>query len=403
MAKKWLVPINLAQQELQNAVVQQLAADPSSPVKGQTYYNTGTNRIRTYNGATWDEYTTGAGSGTVTTISVVTANGFAGTVATPTTTPAITLTTSVTGLLKGNGTAVSAAASGTDYAPATAVTSSLKGNGSGGFAAATLNDNGAATADYSINSHKLTNLLDPTAAQDAATKNYVDLAVQGITWKAAVRAATTVTGALASAYANASVIDGVTLATGDRILLKNQSTPSENGIYTVAASGAPTRATDMDANTEVPQAAVFVREGTTLADSAWVCSNDGAITLGTTGLTFVQFSTAGGVQSSTTTVAGITRYATTVETLAKSVSTAAVTPASLTNFPAKYVATIGDGATTAIAVTHSLGSQDVIAQVRDASTNAVVECDITQTSTTVTTFTFTTAPAINAYKVVIIG
>ncbi len=73
------------------------------------------------------------GAGTVTTVSVATANGFAGTVANATTTPAITVSTSVTGLLKGNGTAVSAAASGTDYAPATSGSAVLKGNGAGGF------------------------------------------------------------------------------------------------------------------------------------------------------------------------------------------------------------------------------------------------------------------------------
>jgi hypothetical protein len=70
---------------------------------------------------------------------------------------------------------------------------------------------------------------------------------------------------------------------------------------------------------------------------------------------------------------------------------------------AKFTATIGDGTTTAIAVTHSLGTQDVIVQVRDATTNATVECDVVQTSTTVTTLTFNVAPAASAYKVVIIG
>ena len=80
----------------------------------------------------------GGGSGTVTTVSVVSANGLAGTVANPTTTPAITLSTTVTGLLKGNGTAISAASSGTDYAPATSGTSILYGNGAGGFSNVTV-------------------------------------------------------------------------------------------------------------------------------------------------------------------------------------------------------------------------------------------------------------------------
>jgi hypothetical protein len=85
----------------------------------------------------------------------------------------------------------------------------------------------------------------------------------------------------------------VTLATGDRVLVKNQDTASENGIYVVQASGAAVRATDFDADAEVtPGAFTFVEEGTQ-ADSGWVLTTDGAITVGTTGLTFAQFSGAG--------------------------------------------------------------------------------------------------------------
>jgi hypothetical protein len=90
-----------------------------------------------YNGTAWVN-ATGAGSGTVTSVSVVSANGLAGTVATATSTPAITLSTTITGLLKGNATAISAAVSGTDYAPATSGSSILYGNGAGGFSAVTV-------------------------------------------------------------------------------------------------------------------------------------------------------------------------------------------------------------------------------------------------------------------------
>jgi hypothetical protein len=141
----------------------------------------------------------------------------------------------------------------------------------------------------SLNSQKITNLATPTASTDAATKGYVDAATQGLTWKPSVRAATTTSGTLASSFANGSVIDGVTLSTGDRILLKNQSTASENGIYVVNVSGAPTRATDADTGSELVSAAVFVSEGTTNGDTAWVCTTDSPITLGTTSLTFIQF------------------------------------------------------------------------------------------------------------------
>lgn len=138
-----------------------------------------------------------------------------------------------------------------------------------------------------------------TAARIAADAlkadiTYVDAKVAGLSWKQAVRAATTVAGTLASSFANGSVIDGVTLATGDRILVKNQSTASENGIYIVAASGAPTRATDADAGAELVNATVFVSEGTTLADTQWTCSTNAPITVGSTLLAFAQLSGGGG-------------------------------------------------------------------------------------------------------------
>jgi hypothetical protein len=91
---------------------------------------------------------------------------------------------------------------------------------------------------------------------------YVDAKLAGLSWKQAVRAATTAAGTLATSFENGDAIDGVTLATGDRILIKNQATASENGIYVVNASGAPTRATDADAGAELVNATVYVSEGT---------------------------------------------------------------------------------------------------------------------------------------------
>lgn len=141
---------------------------------------------------------------------------------------------------------------------------------------------------------KLTGVTDPTAAQDVATKNYVDNIAAGMDWKASVRATTTVNGALATAYASTQIIDGVTLATGDRILIKDQTVGSENGIYVVQATGAPVRATDADTNTEVsPGLATFVEEGTVAGDRGYVLTNNGAITLGTTALVFTPFTGAG--------------------------------------------------------------------------------------------------------------
>ena len=152
----------------------------------------------------------------------------------------------------------------------------------------------AATQTISMGSNRVTGVADPTSDQDAATKAYVDAVKTGLDVKDSVRAATTASGTLSSAFANTSTLDGVTLATGDRILLKDQSTGAENGIYTVNASGAPTRATDFDEDAEVTGGAfTFVEEGTTNADSGFVLSTNGSITVGTTSIAFSQFSGAG--------------------------------------------------------------------------------------------------------------
>lgn len=120
-----------------------------------------------------------------------------------------------------------------------------------------------------------------------ATTSYVDALVQGLSPKKSVRVATTAAVTLATAFENGDTIDGVVLATGDRILVKDQAAGAENGIYTVNASGAPTRATDMDLAAEV-QAGVYcyVEEGTANAGSGWALTTDGTITLNTTSLAF---------------------------------------------------------------------------------------------------------------------
>lgn len=107
-------------------------------------------------------------------------------------------------------------------------------------------------------------------------------------WKHVVRAASTANGTLASAFENGDTLDGVTLATGDRILLKNQTAGAENGIYIVNPSGAPTRATDADDGFELLGAIVWVSEGTTNADSIWACTTNAPITVGTTATVWVK-------------------------------------------------------------------------------------------------------------------
>ena len=135
-------------------------------------------------------------------------------------------------------------------------------------------------------------VASPTNAADAANKGYVDAIQAGLHWKDSVRVKSTGNMALGSAVVNGATVDGITLATDDRILLASQNTATENGIYIVAASGAASRATDLDAAGEFPGAAMFVREGTDYGDTGWVCTND-AVTVGATNITFAQF-TGGG-------------------------------------------------------------------------------------------------------------
>ena len=139
----------------------------------------------------------------------------------------------------------------------------------------------------------ITGLAAPSGGSDAANKDYVDALANGLDWKASVRAATTAAGTLATDFENGDTIDGVVLATGDRILLKDQSAGAENGIYVVAASGAPTRASDANVSAEVTSGmACLVSEGTANGDKVFVLTTNDLITLGTTALVFAQL--AGG-------------------------------------------------------------------------------------------------------------
>ena len=158
----------------------------------------------------------------------------------------------------------------------------------------TLDSLAAPVADVSLNGNKITGLGDPVSAQDAATKAYVDAAANGLDVKESVRVTTTADITLE----NLQTVDGVSLAAGDRVLVKNQTTASENGIYDVVDGGAWTRSADADnaPGAEVtPGMFTFVEEGSTYADAGFVLQTSGTIVLDTTDLSFVQFSGAGQV------------------------------------------------------------------------------------------------------------
>ena len=154
---------------------------------------------------------------------------------------------------------------------------------------------------------------DPVSALQLATKQYVDAVAQGLDAKASVRNGSTTaytatysngTAGVGATLTNAGTLvafsaDGVTNSVGDRVLIKNQASALQNGIYTVTTAGSGavawvlTRATDMDTWAEVPNAFVFVEDGTTLADTGWVCTSNAGGTMGTTAINWVQFSGAG--------------------------------------------------------------------------------------------------------------
>jgi hypothetical protein len=152
---------------------------------------------------------------------------------------------------------------------------------------------GAPTGNVSMATYKITGLGAPENSTDAATKGYVDSVAEGLHIHESVVAATTANVSLANALENGDTLDGITLATGNRILVKNQTTQSENGIYVVNASGQPSRAADFDTAAEVDSGDfVFVYSGTVNGGTGWVQTNRPA-TIGTDAIVFTQFSGAG--------------------------------------------------------------------------------------------------------------
>lgn len=169
----------------------------------------------------------------------------------------------------------------------TKVTINAKGLATAGTAAV-LADLAATTADFSMNGYKLTNVANPISDTDAANKYYVDSVAQGLDVKASCLVATTVDIGLSGLL----TVDGVTLTAGDRVLVKDQAAPAENGIYIVAAS-AWSRSPDADSWAELVSAYTFIEAGNTYADTGWVCTVNAGGTLGTTAVTWSQFSGAG--------------------------------------------------------------------------------------------------------------
>lgn len=187
---------------------------------------------------------------------------------------------------------------------------------------ASRSDLSAPTGDVSNGGFKLTNVATPIAGTDAANKDYVDSVAQGLDPKQSVRAAST---ANISSLSGPQTIDGISLVAGDRVLVKDQTTASQNGIYVVAAS-AWSRSNDANVWDELVSAYVFVESGTTNADNGYLCTVDPAGTLGTTAVTWVQFSGAGQITAG----AGLSKTGNTLDVVAGTGITVAADNVALT-------------------------------------------------------------------------
>lgn len=301
------------------------------------------------------------------------------------------------------------------------------------------------TADVNLNNVRLVNVGTPTLPTDGVNAAYVDSKIQGLGSKFNVRVATTANITLSGTQ----TIDGIAVVADDTVLVKNQTTPSQNGIYTVAA-GAWARSVNTDTWNELISAYCFVSQGTTNADCGFLSTIDVGGTLGTTAVTWIQFSRAGVFSAANV---GLTGQATfkqqngnifefrSINYGSNKISIALDTPnnailvdvveanlnlanlggivpvakggtggitaaAAKTNlgFTTKYASNLGDGTATSFTITHNLGTTDCCVEVIEtASPFAKVYPDVLHTSTNTLTISFGTAPTAGQYRVIVIG
>lgn len=333
MATKFLANLNLSQNELQNARIQNLTTTQinaiASPVDGQIVFDTTVDKLKYYNGTAWVAVDDGAiktVSGTApiqvstvgdtATVSIDAADAdSAGSMSSThyNLVEGATSSNTVSAIVKrdasGNFSAgtitadLTGTASNADQLDSQDGTYYLsRANHTGTQAASTISDLATTVKGYRLDefatpntnvafgSNRITGLADPQNPQDAATKAYVDASRLGLDVKDSVVVATTTNLASLSGLLT---VDGYEFSGGERVLVKNQSTGSENGIY-VASSGAWTRAADADNAGDLSGGSfVFVEQGDTQADSGWVVTTNGSITPGTTANAWAQFSGAG--------------------------------------------------------------------------------------------------------------
>ena len=251
------------------------------------------------------------------------------------------------------------------------------------------------------NAARIVNLPDPTLAQHPATKAYVDSAVEGLAWKDSVRVASTANLTITGPGAT---IDGVTMSANDRVLLKDQTTASQNGLYIWnGAAVSMTRAADANTFAELEQAVVTVEEGTSAGASFRQTAVNG--TIDSTSVTWASFGTSAAAATETT--AGVLEIATQSETDTGTDDLRAITALKLNNWSGrkrKATATFGDGSATSFNIDHNFNTRDVQVEVyRNSGNYDSVLCDVTRPSVNRVTLTFAAAPAASAFNVVVLG
>ena len=242
---------------------------------------------------------------------------------------------------------------------------------------------------------------NPVADRDAVPKLYVDSLVQGLAWKDSARVSTQGNVNLASPGAT---IDGITMASQDRVLVRSQTTTSQNGIYVWnGASTTMTRSLDASTFEELEQAVISVEEGSD-ADSSFRQTEVNG-TIDSSAVTFGAFGTSAPSASEST--AGIAELATQGEVDAGTDDLRIVTPLKLANYSGrlrKHVASFGDGSATSYVITHNFNTRDVtVAVFPNSGTYDDVVVDVGRTSFNEVTLVFATAPSSNAYRVVVVG
>lgn len=262
------------------------------------------------------------------------------------------------------------------------------------------------TANVPFATYKITGLGNPTDDQDAATKYYVDQAVQGLTWKAAANLLSVVNVALTGSTGTLNIDTYGALTSADagyRIVLTNQTTDADNGIYVYNDNGTNytlTRAADGTPYTELIGATIYIQEGTTKAGTSWSQQNHYLTDF--TNQDWVQIAgvgiyTAGdGIAITDNVISADAGTGITVNGSGINIDTSVVVT--------KYATSVGDGTNTSYTVTHNLGTRDIQVTVYDnSSPYAEVVCDVQHSTTTTATVLFSVAPTSNQYRVVVQG